>query len=356
MNKHAQNRHHGTVEEIARGEALAERLAHFIAAQEGVPARVCDLERFTAGFSWITYSFRVLLGDHPPRDLILRIGDPNGLLAPYSARPEFLALTAVLGLPRLPVPRPQWFSDDPGVIGAPFLVTERMFGNAPLPVWDPRESERREGDRSALLDDFVDALVAIHSCDWRGTPAEQLTSGATVADATRRQVDHWIARGVGDDDGPVHPALSFAREWLRAHAPAAPRVALLHGDYRVGNFLVRDGRISAILDWELAHLGDPHEDLAWLGLRTFGGSERLIGGLFDRPAFFERYEARSGLRVDQGALRYFEVFSQFKVAVMLSSAERRIARGTVHDIRLGAMALQMSPTLMGLISMIRAAS
>jgi aminoglycoside phosphotransferase (APT) family kinase protein len=82
--------------------------------------------------------------------------------------------------------------------------------------------------------------------------------------------------------------------WLDANAPVSDRITVVHGDYRVGNFLRQGGRITAILDWELVHLGDPHEDLAWAGLRAFSPGSRRVGGLIDLDVFHSRYSASSG--------------------------------------------------------------
>lgn len=339
-----------------RSDALAERLEAFIGAETGEAVTVSDLKRFTAGFSWVTVRFHAAFGSGEALDLILRIGDPNGLLAPYTARPEYLLLTTLHGTPRLPLPKAYWVCEDPSVIGAPFLISECVQGDTPLPVWSSEIGTRVEGDKSQLLDDFVDALVAIHDFRWRESPLRELLPEEDVGVATIREIERWAAFAATPVDDPKALAMHFAGKWLLAHARPPANVSLVHGDYRVGNFMARDGRISAILDWELAHIGDRHEDLAWAGMRTFGGTDRLIGGLFDRASFYQRYQERAGVAIDWDAIRYFEVLAQFKMAAILVGAERRLREGAVHDVRLGAMSLQMSRTLMGLMSMIKAAA
>ena len=339
-----------------RTDALAEKLEAFIAVQCGDSVRVSGLKRFTAGFSWVTVRFHAAFGSGEELELILRIGDPNWLLAPYSARPEYLMLRTLHGTPGLPLPKAYWFCEDPAIIGAPFLITEFAQGETPLPVWNGGEEAKGAGDASGLLDDFVDALVAIHGFSWQGSPLQELAGEEDSGAVTMREVERWIAFAALPVEDPKSLAMHFAGKWLEAHARPAATVTLVHGDYRVGNFMARDGRISAILDWELAHIGDPHEDLAWVGMRTFGGTDTLIGGLFDRAAFYRRYQERARMSVDWEAVRYFEVLAQFKMAAILVGAERRLREGAVHDVRLGAMSLQMSRTLMGLMSMIKAAS
>jgi aminoglycoside phosphotransferase (APT) family kinase protein len=124
----------------------------------------------------------------------------------------------------------------------------------------------------------------------------------------------------------------LAAEWLREHLPPADRIVLVHGDYRSGNFLYDDGgRITAILDWELAHLGDPHEDLGWVVNPLFSvrgaGGERLACGLSPRDEMLARYEQATGWRVDPERLRFYEIFNNYKLAVCAHATTLRIARG-----------------------------
>ncbi|MDF2234065.1 phosphotransferase family protein [Albimonas sp. CAU 1670] len=341
-----------------RGEALAPRLAGFIERQVGEPVAVANLHRFTAGLSWATIGFSLRREGRADEALILRIGDPNGLLAPYSARPEHLALSSLAGTPGLPAATSRWWSDDAAVIGAPFIVTSRLEGRTPMPIWPGAAPGAEEAADPAaedrILDDFVEALAAVHACDWRDAPAAALDPEAAPETCVRDEIARWVARLPGADGRPEAPAMRYAAAWLHEHAPTAVRVALLHGDYRVGNYMVKDGRISGILDWELTHLGDPHEDLAWAGLRTLGGTETTLGGRLDRAEFLRRYSERTGLVIDADRIRYFEVLGQFKAACLLLMARERVRRGAVHDARLAVMGLQPAAAQMGLMSMIKA--
>ncbi|WP_101675111.1 phosphotransferase family protein [Alloalcanivorax mobilis] len=344
---------------IWRTEALVPRLESYLSNQINAAVTISDLSRFTAGLSWITISFGLRQDSAEARQLILRIGDPNGLLAPYSAWPEFVALSCLDGIPELPIPQPYWCCDDAEVIGAPFMIVGHLQGTTLMPmmansVLSDAGDQCHSDDRSLIEQDFAAALSAIHGCAWGGTDVAGLTPGVSAENCTLLEIERWTRHAAGSSGTLEDSAMRFADAWLRAHAPVAPEVVLLHGDYRVGNFLVHEGRISGILDWELTHLGDPHEDLAWAGMRAFGGTDTTLSGLLGRQAFYHQYEQRSGRRVDPAALRYFEVLGQYKQASMLIGAEERVRKGSVHDIRLAAMALQRSAAMMGLMSMIKA--
>jgi aminoglycoside phosphotransferase (APT) family kinase protein len=164
----------------------------------------------------------------------------------------------------------------------------------------------------------------------------------TRENAARIQIDAWEARFRRWALRP-HPMAHRALAWLRANAPTAERLSIVHGDYRLGNFLERDGRISAILDWELVHLGDPVEDLGWAFLPQYRGGTPLVCGLASEADFLARYQTRSGLSVDPASLRFYLVFSLLKLAFTHMAAARCFEDGLFNDMRMPAMATQIAP-------------
>lgn len=333
-------------------ERLGPRLEAFLQSQWQAPVQLSGWRRFPAGFSWVTLGCRATVGKSSGShtlDLILRIGDPNGLLAPYQARPEYLVLAALQGVPGLPVPVVHACSDDAAIIGAPFLITGRVAGDTPMP-WRGNADQRDEAHNESLSREFTDAMAALHRVDWRATPLGQLWATARPQTVARDQVRHW-ARHVGMLDSgrqAVPPQMHHAMRWLEREAPQAERVAIVHGDFRVGNFLQQDGHITAILDWELVHAGDPLEDIAWAGLRVFAAGTSRIGGLIDRDAFNRRYADMSGVHLRPDVIRYYEVLGLFKSAAMLMGATQRVASGRARDVRMASMGFQLSSTLLEL--------
>jgi aminoglycoside phosphotransferase (APT) family kinase protein len=334
--------------------ALAPRIAAFLAQRQGRPVRLSDWKRFPAGFSWITIGFTATPEEGGAQHLILRIGDPRGLLAPYRAEPEFRAMELLQGVPALPVPRVFAFSDDPSIIGAPFLVTGRVEGDTPMP-WRGDADQRAPAHVASLSDDFTDALAALHRVDFTGSKLGELWGRVDTATVAREQVRYWSEHaGVGTSRVP--PQLHYAMRWLEQRAPAARQVGIVHGDFRVGNFLQHEGRITAILDWELVHAGDPHEDIAWAGLRIFSAGSQRIGGLVDRERFFSRYAEKAGYVPDPAVIRWYEVLGLFKSASMLLGALRRIESGRARDVRMASMGFQVASTLLELNRLIAEAA
>jgi aminoglycoside phosphotransferase (APT) family kinase protein len=329
-------------------ERLSARLGEYLSGAAGAPVIIDRLTKFPAGFSWLTFGVR-LSGFPGAQEVILRIGPPYGLFAPYSAMPEFESLSALVGS-RVPAPRVYLASDDPFVLGAPFFLCEKVEGDTPLP-WGSQSQGLEGARRESLAADFIDALAALHVFDWRATLLAKWGEGVTVENAAHRQIDEWEARFRRWALRP-HPMAHRALAWLRARAPRAERLSLVHGDYRLGNFLEREGRISAILDWELVHLGDPVEDLGWAFLPQYRGGAPLVCGLATEADFLRGYEARSGLRVEPATLRFYIVFSLLKLAFTHMAAARCFEDGLFNDLRMPGMATQIAPVFRQIAKML----
>lgn len=321
-------------------EKLRARLGAYLTAEAGAAVTVDCLVKFPAGFSWITYGVK-LSGFPKASDLILRLGPPYGLYAPYSAMPEFLSLGA-LQTSDVPVPRVYAASDDSTILGAPFFLCQRVDGDTPLP-WGGQGNEGMEGARrESLARDFIHALAALHNFDWRATELVSWGAGVTNENAAALQIEQWHERFRRWALRP-HPMAHRTFAWLRQNQPVAPRIAIVHGDYRLGNFLERGSRITAILDWELVHLGDPVEDVGWAFLPQYRGGTDLVCGLANEQDFLACYEALAGYSVDRRALRFYIVFSLLKLALTHMAAARCFEDGRFDDMRMPAMATQMAP-------------
>jgi aminoglycoside phosphotransferase (APT) family kinase protein len=119
------------------------------------------------------------------------------------------------------------------------------------------------------------------------------------------------------DLGEPHPVFDIAFRWLEKNRPARNATALVHGDFRLGNVVVGPDGLQAVLDWELAHLGDPMEDLGWLCVRAwrFGGAHPVAGlGRYDE--LFDAYASESGVRPDREVVRWWEILATLKWGIM----------------------------------------
>ncbi|WP_428629993.1 phosphotransferase family protein [Sphingopyxis sp.] len=325
---------------VASATELPALLERWFSRQGIAAPRVGDMVQFPSGFSWITYAF-TLQSAGTVQELILRIGPSNGLYAPYSAEPEYAALAAVQGS-AVAAPRPHYWSDDSGILGGPFLIVDKARGSTPIPWGD--DDGLSANARATLGAQFADALGALHAIDWQGGPLARFGEGLTMNNAALREVDRWEA-GYRRWALRPHPMLHKLIGWLRANPPVAPRLSIIHGDYRLGNFLEVDGQITAILDWELVHLGDPHEDLAWTCLPQYRGGTALMSKLVSREDLYARHETKTGAKVDPASIHYYTLFSLLKLAVTHIAAAYAFERNGFRDMRMPAMATQIAPTL-----------
>ncbi len=330
-------------------DSVRNRLLSYLRRQVGDSVEIGPLERYTVGFSWVTFGFVAKWNDNghlTERELVLRVGPPNGIFAPYQASPEFLTLQSLAG-GNVPVPRAYWYCDDSEPLGAPFFVCEFIKGEAPIPWTADGGPAFDEGARINLGDQFLSALAALHSFDWRGTPVAGIGGATSVNETAEAQIAFWEQR-MRAWSARRHPMLEWALIWFRDRAPKAKRISVVHGDYRIGNFLEQDGRISAILDWELVHLGDPIEDLGWICLQAWRGRSPYMCHLLTREELSEKYQALTGVAIDATALHYWETFGTFKLAVMHLGASHCFESRGFNDLRMAGMGAQLPRMLLQL--------
>jgi aminoglycoside phosphotransferase (APT) family kinase protein len=196
----------------------------------------------------------------------------------------------------------------------PVVLLERVDGESYFP--SVKDTEQRE----ALADQFASILAGLHRLDPARLDLPPMTRPRSAEEHASLELDIWEhlyrTRATAD------PLTAFGFRWLRANAPAAvPRTVLVQGDTGPGNFLFRDGRIVAVTDWELAHLGDPMEDLGWVATRS------LLQPFVDLPGWFRTYEQRSGIEVRLDSVRYWTICGVLRCVV----GEEAIASSGEHN-------------------------
>jgi aminoglycoside phosphotransferase (APT) family kinase protein len=322
-------------------DELAARLAAFVAAEEGLPegaVRAGGLRRLAGGASREIWSVDVTIEREPGRaetlPLVLR-KDPPGRVGDGGDRgAEFRVLRAAAA-GGVAVPRVHWACPDAAVLGSPFFLMDRVAGEA-LPRRLLRE-DRYAGARAALPAQLGAQLARIHALDLDQPDLAALPRPPGGRPPSQVEVER-TAQGLRDLAVEPHPVLELAERWLLAHAPAPPRVTLVHGDYRVGNVLFDESGLRAILDWELVHVGDPIEDLGWLCTRAWRfGSPLPAGGIGTREQVLDAYERESGAKVDREALRFWEAFGSFKLALVFVMQSRVYLDGRVRSVELASL-------------------
>ena len=154
-------------------------------------------------------------------------------------------------------------------------------------------------------------------------------------------------RGVLDMFDEPHPAFELGFRWLDANRPPSTRVSVVHGDFRHGNFIVNSSGLAAVLDWELVHLGEACEDLAWFCSRAwrFGAPEVLgAGGLGSVERFLSAYEEAAGEPVDRQAFRWWLTLATLRWGVICRFQAERHLSGQTPSVELAAIGRRVSET------------
>lgn len=316
-------------------EQIAAYLRHRLPAATGIT--VSNVARIPGGASRETWAFDARWSDEGgapvERGFIVR-RDPTGSLLESNAELEF-ALYAALAGSGVPVPAVHWSERDGAWLERPFFIMGRLPGatDARTLCTSPEWAETRP----LIARQKAEILARIHGFDIGRIPL--LDRPPSAADAARYEVERW-EQTMRQDTLEPQPVLEMALSWLKRHLPPPPeRLALVHADYRTGNFLYDKTGITGILDWEMAHAGDPIEDLGWLMIKSWRwAGDGNVGGLCTREEFIRMYEEAGGVTVDADALRFWEVFSNVKFAVIFITGTKAIVQGTTPDLLLALTA------------------
>lgn len=297
------------------------RLEVWLARQSGGRAQVRDLKQLSGGA--IQENWWLILdlegGDWPgTHDLVLRKDAPSHVAVSHGRAEEFTILkhAAKAGVT---VPKPCVLCEDTDVLGTPFFLMHRAEGTA------AGHKLAKAGLNDALARDLGRNLARIHSVVDASELAFVSKPDGPPAMASVNEYRSHLDALPGS-----HPALEWGLRWLEVNAPTDARTVFCHRDYRTGNYMVDDGKLTAILDWEFAGWSDPMEDIGWLTAKCwrFGADDRVVGGVGSLDALFQGYEDESGIKLDRDRLGYWQVMATMRWAVIaLQQADRFVSGG-----------------------------
>ena len=315
----------------------AEALGRYLAAALPGPdaAEPLQVERIRGGHSNETFSIR------RGRDHWALRRPPRGPLLPtaHDVEREYRVLRG-LEQTNVPAPRPLLFCADDAIIGAPFYLMEWAPGvviRATLPPAFEADVAARHG----LGDEVIDRLADLHAVDWQAVGLADLGKPQGYLE---RQLRRWTGQLDASRNRPL-PDLDAVTAWLHAHLPESGAATLVHGDYRLDNLMFAPqppARAVAILDWEMATLGDPLADVGYLlsfwrepGDPDFGALGDAAWNISAQPGFpsraelVERYAARTGRQMDHVA--FYVALAIWKLAILLEGSYKRHLAGTTDD-------------------------
>lgn len=310
---------------------LSPALAPVVSTALGVDAAIENLRALTGGASRSTWAFDAITPEER-RALILRIGPPDDVHASMELEARVQAVAAAAGTP---VPHVLVADNSAAALGNPFLICEEVEGETIARRID-RQLEKAGGQtaRSELLSQCAQALAAIHRADADDPEL-----------ATQDQLAEWRSRL--DAMGDTTATFEWAFRWLAANRPAPSPPHLVHGDYRMGNLIVDGSDLAAVLDWELVHVGEVYEDLAWFCIRAwrFGApADRAAGGLGSVEDFLCGYEQAGGTAVDRAAFHWWLVLATLRWGVICRYQAERHLSGQTRSVELAAIGRRVCET------------
>ena len=310
---------------------LSPALAPVVSTALGVDAAIENLRALTGGASRSTWAFDAITPEER-RALILRIGPPDDVHASMELEARVQAVAAAASTP---VPHVLVADNSAAALGNPFLICEEVEGETIARRID-RQLEKAGGQtaRSELLSQCAQALAAIHRADADDPEL-----------ATQDQLAEWRSRL--DAMGDTTATFEWAFRWLAANRPAPSPPHLVHGDYRMGNLIVDGSDLAAVLDWELVHVGEVYEDLAWFCIRAwrFGApADHAAGGLGSVEDFLCGYEQAGGTAVDRAAFHWWLVLATLRWGVICRYQAERHLSGQTRSVELAAIGRRVCET------------
>ena len=312
----------------------------------GDKLRVDDFNRLSGGASQETWLLN-LSGGSSPETLILR-------RAP--GRSQQALSSAAIGLPNeakiircaekagVPVPNVVYVLQDEDQLGDGYFMS-RVPGEtiARRILRDDRYAKAR----SVLPAQCGKALAGIHAISIEDEPALILSQGL---DQLKQYEDFYLSLGA------CRPIFDLAMVWLRENAPEPLTPVLLHGDFRLGNIMVDESGLAAVLDWELCHLGDPREDIAWMCTNSwrFGNIDQRLGGFGDVEPLLETYAAEGGPAISSKDIDWWEMMGSMKWGVMCMMMYESFRTGAEPTVERAAIGRRVSETELDIIRLLEA--
>ena len=314
------------VEENPMTAPLAEAIRRKVQGATGI----ANLKRLSGGASQETWAFDVTTGG-APIPLILRrapggrrMEGRSGAAAGLETEAQLIMLAGAAGVA---VPPVRLVLEEADGVGVGFVM-DRIEGET-IARKILRDAEFADA-RPRLARQCGEILAKLHKIDKAKLPPLRVSpAGAEIEQYFQTYKAH----------NHPHPVFELAFRWLRERVPPdATELTLVHGDFRHGNLMIGAEGVRAVLDWELAHIGDPMEDLGWICVNSwrFGGIDNPVGGFGKREDLFAGYEAVSGVKVDPARVKFWEVLGTLKWGIMCTSmyeafkaGDRSVERATI---------------------------
>jgi aminoglycoside phosphotransferase (APT) family kinase protein len=296
----------------------------------------------SAGMSMTTILFDAAWrekGEDKLLHLVARVAPaaPGVFKDPDLAR-EFTVIRALGHSTEIKVPTARWLEEDPSVLGSPFMVLDRAYGEVPSDdppyVVEGWVLDLEPAQRGELYDHALDVIKQIHAVDWKAVGLDSLDEPHFGQVGIDQQIGHWEDFYAWAGDGQPSATIDAAFEWAKANKPTGEELVLNWGDPRIGNVIYNpdDLGVQAVLDWEMATIASPEMDLGWfvffVRYYSEGIGAEIPAGLQNRAQLIARYEEITGRAVKH--VDFYEAFAALRLSIlMLRAGQLMIAGGAL---------------------------
>ena len=326
-------------------DQLKAGLAAFLARSLGARSvEVTNLRQLTGGASREIWSLDARIeqedGQALTRPLVLRRDPHAGPAGSMDRSLEYRLLKAAYAEG---VPVPALVAEGDDSLGTPFFLMERVDGET-IPRRLLRDDVYAKA-RQVMTGQLGAILARIHRIPIEEHGLEALPGPPPGRPPAEEELQRFeqVYRAIAPEP---HPAFELAFRWLRQHLPTSSERTVVHGDYRMGNVIFGPEGVRAVLDWELAHIGDPMEDLGWICVRSwrFGNDHLPVGGIGTREEFYHAYEGAGGFPADTARVRFWEVFGNLRWGIICISQARTYLAGLSPSVELASIGRRTAET------------
>jgi aminoglycoside phosphotransferase (APT) family kinase protein len=302
---------------------LTERVRTLLEAEVGKVVSITDVRPMFGGNGRKAWAFDVVWKRTTRPAPCVMLSQVGGRQVSSSIKSEFAVLSNLQGK-GVRAPSAIAIDASGGIIGTPSIILERLNGTANVVSFlDPKNAILSK----SVSQDLVDVVAGLHSTTIDRRLFDPTAGDLSAAEIIERQIDFWrdafLARRI-----EPNPVMWTSFGWLKRNLVPPDDICLVHGDLRPGNFLYLDKSVSGLLDWEMAHLGDPLEDIAWI-YRPLWSPKAFLR----LDEFIVMYESLTKGTVDRHRLIYYRIFSEIKFATISLTASESFAAGRTMNLR-----------------------
>jgi aminoglycoside phosphotransferase (APT) family kinase protein len=305
------------------------------------PVKIQEIYHLSGGACQDNYSIKLLLegkSGATEKEIVLRTDKGGSLLSSLSKKDEF-RVAELAYKAGVKTPEPIILEENTSVIGAPFFLMSKISGKA-NGRYIVKDSELNDYRKNGMVSDLARNLALLHTVKPDSVSDQNLKDKLKMTDISSYAMSSVNELHISLNELPeAHPAIEFSLNWLEKNRPTIDSIVLVHGDFRTGNFMITKDGLQGILDYEFAHWGDRHEDIAWLCMRDwrFGKLNKEVGGFGDRSDFYEAYTKTAKISVDPKKVTYWEIMGNIRWAIGSAQQAERHLSGKDKGIELASI-------------------